>query len=218
MNTKQFTVVIADDHPIFRQGLVKIVASTDDFKVIGEAGDGLEALRLIEEKKPDIVVVDISMPSMNGLELIKVLKENKYGGKFIILTMYREEEYFDKAFELGINGYILKECATMDFLKCLREVAAEKYYVSPDVSNFLYKKINERELFKKKYPAIELLTPSERRILKLIAKNKTSKEIAEILNISYRTVQNHRTHICEKLGLEGFNKLLQFALEHKDLL
>lgn len=215
MSESPYSVIIADDHPIFRQGLVKIVENTNDFKLVGEAGDGLEALKLIEEKRPDIIVADISMPSMDGLAVIRALVDKKYQGKFIVLTMYQEEEYFNEAMNLGVHGYLLKECATADFLKCLYNVSKDSYYVSPSVSEYFIKRISNKETFISQKPLLTSLTPTERRVLKLIAENKTSKEIAEELCVSIRTIQNHRVNICSKLRLEGYNKLFQFAIENK---
>ena len=215
---KKHSILIVDDHPIFRQGLVKSVEQIEEFEIVGEVGDGRKALDVIETRIPDIVVVDISMPSMTGFDFIRSA-QNKYPNmKFIILTMYKEKEYFNTAMELGVNGYLLKECASLELLKCLKEVASGGYYVTASLNSYLYERLSNREKFRASKPSYLQLTPTEKNILKLIAQNKTSKEIADLLNISFRTVQNHRNHICEKLGLDGYNKLLQFALEHKDLI
>jgi DNA-binding NarL/FixJ family response regulator len=209
------TVFIADDHPIFRQGLVRIIDAIPDFKVVGEAGDGEEALLLIEERKPNVVVVDVSMPIMDGIELINTLSERFFDGEFVVLTMYREEAYFNEAMDLGAKGYLLKECASAELLGCLRAVASGSHYVSPAMSGYLINRMHARDALRRQKPSLDTLTDTERRILRLVAENKTSKEIAGEIHLSYRTVQNHRTNMCAKLGLEGYNKLLQFAIEHK---
>ncbi len=211
-------IFIVDDHPIVRQGLRKLIEEKTDYKLVGEADDGIQALKFIEELKPDIIVVDISLPMMNGFELIRILMKEPYQKEFIVLTMYKEEEYFDEAFDLDVKGFILKECTGTEFLKCLEEVSRGNYYISSELSHYLVKKSHAADNLLNQKPSLKLLTPMELKVLKFISENKTSKEIGEELHISYRTVQNHRTKICEKLVLEGYNKLLQFALEHKHLL
>lgn len=208
-------IIIADDHPIFRQGLVKIVEHVPDIAVVGEAGDGKQALHLIQRLRPDIAVLDISMPMMTGLEVVQAVNRQSLKCEFVMLTMYKEEEYFNEAMDLGVKGYLLKESAVDDLLTCLRTVSAGNYYVSPIVSDYLVKRTSKRQLLTHQAPDILLLTPMELRVLKLISENKTSKEIADDLHVSFRTVQNHRTNICAKLGLEGHNKLLLFAIANK---
>lgn len=208
-------ILIADDHPIFRQGLLKIVEQDKSFELAAEAGDGAEALQLIERHQPGIAVLDISMPSKSGLEIIKAAKAKKLRTDFIILTMYKEEEYFNEAMDLGVKGYILKENAVGDLLGCLHAVAKGKHYVSPLISDYLINRDARMKKLAQEKPGLNDLTAMERRILHLIAENKTSREIATELHISFRTVQNHRANICAKLDLKGYNKLLQFALEHK---
>jgi two-component system, NarL family, response regulator DegU len=207
-------VIIADDHPIFRQGLVNVIQGTTQFELAGQAQDGKEALELIERTKPDIAVLDIAMPSMDGLEVIRTASQRALECEFVVLTMYREEEYFKAAMDLGVKGYLLKDGAAGDLLQCLRAVTAGKHYVSPAMSDHLILSSKRAD----GGPSLGGLSPTERHVLRLIAENKTSKEIADELHISFRTVQNHRAHICEKLKLEGYNRLLQFALEHKSLL
>jgi DNA-binding NarL/FixJ family response regulator len=215
---KEMRILIADDHPIFRHGLVRAVEGTPGLAVVGEAGNGKEALALLKSLKPDIVVLDISMPEMDGLQVMRSARKDSYEGAFVVLTMYREEEYFNEALDLGALGYLLKESATSDLLHCLRTVAEGKHYVSPEMSDHLVVRTAKRDRLNRAIPSIASLSGMERRILRLLADNRTSREIAREIGISYRTVQNHRAHICEKLGLEGHNKLLQFALEHRSLL
>ena len=211
-------ILIADDHPILRAGLVKIIAAEPDFQIVAEAGDGEEALALIKEHGPDLAVLDISMPGKSGLEIVKECRKEKMPIEFIILTMYKEEEYFNEALDLGVKGYILKENASSDLINCMKSVSNGKYYVSPIISDYLVNRnARQRDLYNET-PTLRDLTPMERTVLKLIAENKTSKEIASELYISFRTVQNHRTNICGKLDLKGYNKLLQFAIEHKSVL
>jgi len=212
-------ILIADDHTILRQGLRKIIEGQPEFDVVGEAGDGDEALQLLRSLKPDVAVLDINMPGKSGLDIVKECRAAALPTEFIILTMYKEQEYFDEALDSGVKGYILKENASSDLLNCISAVADGKHYVSPILSEYLMNRDARRTKLQEKIPGLSDLTEMERKVLKLIAQNKTSKEIAGELFISHRTVQNHRTNISNKLDLKGYNKLLQFALEHKsDLL
>ena len=211
-------IFIADDHPIFRQGLLQIIEGDPELEIVGESGDGEEALQLIRSLCPDIAVLDISMPGMSGLEIVSEVQKESLKVEFIILTMFDEEEYFDEAMDSGVKGYLLKENAGSDLLSCLKSVAQGKYYVSPSISDYLLNRNARVKELNKSTPALSGLTQMEKKVLRLIADNKTSKEVAAELFISYRTVQNHRTNICNKLDLKGHHKLLQFALENKSLL
>jgi DNA-binding NarL/FixJ family response regulator len=211
-------VLVADDHPIYRQGLVSIISESGDFELVGEAEDGRKALDLLELLHPAIAVLDIGMPVMDGLDVMRAARSRAWSGAFVVLTMFKEEEYFREAMELGVKGYLLKEGAASELLLCLRAVAAGRHYVSPVFSDSMLLRRDVHSTGDGAAPSVMKLSPTERRILRQIAENKTSKEIAEELHISFRTVNNHRAHICQKLGLEGPHRLLQFALEHKSLL
>jgi len=217
LNSTNSKVIICDDHPIFRKGLIQIISEMKNIEIVGECGDGNAALELIKNLKPDIAILDVLMPDKNGLEVAQQIKEDGLSTKIIILTMHSEESYFNQAMDAGVKGYLLKENASTDLKSCIKEVLAGKYYVSSLLSNLLIERENRIKSFQNETPAISSLTETELKILKLIAKNKTSKEIAENLFISYRTVQNHRQHISDKLNLHGPHKLLQFAIENKSL-
>lgn len=204
-------LIIADDHPIVRQGLVNIVEQDDAYEIVAQSGNGQETLRLINELNPDIVLLDISMPGLDGLQIVKEAQEKKVTSKFIILTMYDDAEYFDEAMELGVKGYLLKENAVNQLTECLNAVNGGNHYICPEVSGHLI----SRQFQKDPLSPLDKLTKTEQQILRLIAENKTSKEIADELFVSLRTIQNHRNNITHKLGLTGHNKLLQFALENK---
>ena len=213
---KEIRIVIADDHPIFRGGLKQIIDFDKRIKIIGEADNGQKALELIEELKPDVSILDIDMPKKTGLEVLKELKGSEV--KIIFLTMYAEEDIFDEAMNLGIKGFVLKDSAVNDIVDCIFSVYEDRYYISPSVSDFLMnrrKKLNE---LKNNNPKLQNLTVTEKKILKYISENKTSKEIAEILFISYRTIENHRANISGKLDLKGSHSLVKFAIENKALL
>jgi len=208
-------ILVADDHTLFRQGLINLLNEARLFEIIAEASDGTETLQKIRELKPQIAIVDIEMPGLNGLEIVRAIKNENFPVEFVILTMYKEEEYFNAAMDLGVKGYLLKDNAISDLINCIKSVASGKYFVSPMISDYLINRHERTKSFQQANPALEALSTTEKQILKLISENKTSREIANELYISYRTVQNHRTNICEKLGLKGYNKLLQFALENK---
>ncbi|HMS33876.1 MAG TPA: response regulator transcription factor [Ignavibacteria bacterium] len=213
---KEIRIVIADDHPIFRGGLKQIIDFDNRIKIIGEADNGQKALELITALKPDVAILDIDMPKKTGLEVLKELKGSEV--KIIFLTMYAEEDIFEEAMNLGIKGFVLKDSAVNDIIDCIFSVNDDRYYISPSVSDFLMnrrKKLNE---LKNNNPKLQNLTVTEKKILKYISENKTSKEIAEILFISYRTIENHRANISGKLDLKGSHSLVKFAIENKSLL
>ncbi len=209
-------IIIADDHPIFRGGLRQIISADVSIEIIGEADNGEKALEIIQGLKPDIAVLDIDMPKKTGLDVLRELKDSKT--KIIFLTMYAEEDIFDEAMDLGIKGYVLKDSAVNDIIECILSVNEDNYYISPNVSNLLVNRRNKSKNLIKKNPELGNLTKTERNILKFISENKTSKEIAEVLFLSHRTVENHRTNISNKLNLKGSHSLLKFAIENKSYL
>ena len=200
-------LIIADDHHIFRKGILSITSEDESIRVLGEASNGDEALKLIDEKKPDIAILDIDMPGMSGLDVARKIKEQKLNTKVVILTIHKDKEYFDEALELDIKAYVLKESIANDLLDCIRQVAAGEYYISSTISGYL---VAKNKSIDEKY-GIDKLTSTEKEILKLIAENKTSAQIADILFRSVRTIENHRNNICKKLDLSGPNALLLFA-------
>lgn len=200
---KKIQIIIADDHPIFRNGLKQAIEDEDDIQIIGEAGDGDKALELIMEKKPEVAVLDIDMPKKTGFDVIKEISKSKSPVNVVFLTMYKEENLFNEALDLGAKGYVLKESAVNDICECIRQVANDNYAISPLISNFLVKRLSEKKKLVNDKPGLNDLTSSEMKILKLISENKTSKEIGEELFISYKTVETHRNNISKKLNLEG---------------
>ena len=213
--TKKITIVIADDHPLFRKGLADTLRSIEDFALLGEAEDGATVLKLLEDCKPQVAVLDIEMPKMNGLDLSRALRERQPAMGIVILTMYKDPDLMDQTLNLGVRGYLVKDGAIREIVDCVRAVAGGNYYVSPILSTHLIHRKERINEFYSRYPAMQRLTPTEKEILKLIAMNKTSKEIAEALFISDKTVDNHRTNIVNKLDLHGKHQLLKFALEHR---
>jgi len=216
MNTQK--ILVADDHPIFRQGLIRTIESLSSFNVIAEATDGMQALNKIKELKPDIAILDISMPNLSGFEIVKKIQNLNLDVKIIILTMYTDEEFFNQAIDLDIKGYVLKESSTEDLIIALERVSNGESYISPSLTDYVIKLERKRRSFIKAKPTINNLTPAEKQILKYLAENKTSKQIANKLIISYKTVENHRANIRHKLNLKGLNALLKFAIENKSKL
>jgi DNA-binding NarL/FixJ family response regulator len=212
---ERVTVLIVDDHPMFRQGLRQVVQSDSRFQLVGEAGDGASALQLIQEKKPDIAVLDVNLPRLSGLEVARQLKDQRLPTRIIILTMYKEEETFNRALDFGVTGFVLKENAVEDIVTSLITVANGEHYLSPSISGYLVRRRSRADSLAAKKPGLEDLTKAELRILKLIAEKKTSRAIASELFISPRTVEAHRANICTKLELRGSHSLLQFALENR---
>ena len=211
-------VLIVDDHPLFRSGLRQVIAADARFELVGEAGDGEAALKFILEKKPAVAVLDVNLPKLTGLEIARKLQGKKNPTRLIILTMHKEEELINCALDSGVKGFVLKENAVADILDAIQAVAAGGNYLSPSVSGFLIKRRSRAESLAAQKPGLDDLTTAERRILKLIAEKKMSKEIAAELFISPRTVEAHRANICNKLDLHGANSLLQFALENRSSL
>jgi DNA-binding NarL/FixJ family response regulator len=215
---REVNLLIVDDHPIFRRGLREIIEENPRFRIIAEASDGESALRLITELKPDIAVVDIDMPRVSGLKLVRTLSKTNQSVPVIFLTMYKEEDMFNAAIDLGVKAYILKENASDDIIAALEKVAGGEIFVSPSMSDMQKRRDDRVQQLLLSKPQVDDLTPAERRILKLIAEDRTSKEIASLLQISTKTVENHRLNICNKLNLHGSHSLLKFAFEHKSSL
>jgi len=208
------TVIIVDDHPLLRRGLRDVIGENSGFRIVGEASDGVEAMRMFVSLKPQIAIIDIDMPQLNGLETLRTMRELSLLIKPIILTMYQEEDMFNAAMDLGAKAYVLKDNAANDILAALKAVARGDSFVSTSMLSAGQRRSDRvRELLLSK-PQIEALTPAERRILKLIGEDYTSKEIADHLQLSVRTVDNHRQHICNKLKLHGTHSLLKFAFDN----
>lgn len=214
----EISILIADDHPLLRKGLRMTIEADPNLKVVAEADDGAAALVEIERLHPKIAIVDVNMPRMGGFDLLRAL--NQQGPKappvaVIFLTMHSDEEMFNEALDLGARGYVLKESAVNDIVSAIKAVAAGRHYLSAAISSYLVSRNTRAVTFAQQRPSLNDLTPAERRILRLIAANRSSKQIADELGISHRTVENHRTNICQKLEIHGINALLKFALEHK---
>jgi DNA-binding NarL/FixJ family response regulator len=211
----EIRLVIADDHPIVRQGLRQTIEASPDLKVLAEAGDGQAALERIRELRPDIVLLDVDMPKLHGFAVARAVRDEGLAVEIIFLTVHSEEEFFKKALELDAKGYVLKDCAVTDIVSAIRAVAAGQHYTSPSLTSYLVATRRRSPERGAQAAGLGSLTPTERKVLALIADYKTSKQIADELFISPKTVQAHRANICVKLEVHGSHALMRFALEHK---
>ncbi len=209
---KEIKVVIADDHPVFLKGLRMIIESEPNLQIIGEASNGAAALTMIQELKPDVAILDLNMPHKNGFEIVRELQENNFKVNVIFLTMHDEEATFTSALDLGVKGYILKDCAVAEIVDAIKAVAKGHNFITPKFSTYL---VNLNQETKNFVLRIESLTVTELKILRLITEHKTSKEIAAELFVSPRTIDRHRYNICNKLEISGVNSLIKFAIENK---
>lgn len=215
---KKIKIIIADDHPIFRKGLRKIIEADNEIEILGEAENGESALNKILDLKPDIALLDIDMPKLTGIQVLKELKKRKVNIKTIFLTVYSDESIFDEAMNLGILGYVLKDSAISDIINCIKSVADEKYYITPSLSDFLINIKNKLKRMEENKPALNRLTKTEMNVLSLLAEGKTSRQIGEKMFISHKTVDNHKANISDKLELRGMHILIKFAIENKAIL
>lgn len=212
------TVLIADDHPIFRTGLRHVVDADPAIRVVGEAGDGDEALAAIESAAPDVAVLDIDMPGRDGLEVARTLRDRRSATRVIFLTLHTDAWFLNAALDAGVHGYVPKESALTEILGAIRSVHAGRQYVSPALSSLLINRSRRADALSTAVPALDALTPTEMKVLKLVAEIKTTREIADALCISPRTVEHHRTSIAAKLELRGPHALTRFAVTHQSAL
>jgi two-component system, NarL family, response regulator DegU len=202
-------ILIADDHPIVRQGLRLTIQSDAGLEIVGEAGDGEEAMAAARKLQPQIIILDIDIPKMDGFQVMKALRQEKIESKVIFLTVHREESFMRKALSLGGAGYVLKDSAVTDIVAAIRAVSENLPFISPAMTTYLIKAQSSPGK-----DSLESLTPAERRVLRLVAQYKTTQEIAETLCVSPRTIESHRATITQKLGLRGSHSLMRYALQH----
>lgn len=208
-----YKILIADDHSLIRNGLRQVIESKKQFKIF-EAEDGTSALKIIQKNKPDIALLDIEMPELSGYDVAVEVKDQEIDTFLVFLTMYKDETMFNKAMDIGVRGYVLKENTVAEITKCIETVLDGSYYLSPDISDFLIRRNQRSEGGTSFQKQVDKLTPAEKKVLKHVAEMKTSQEIADLLFVSVKTIQNHRNNICSKLGLQGAHALLKYALEN----
>lgn len=205
------TIVLADDHQIVRQGLRALLESESDFSITGETGDGLEAVDLVDRLQPDVLVVDLMMPGLNGLEVTRQAGKRSPHTQVVILSMHANEAYVLEALRNGAKGYVLKDASMADLVRAIREVTAGKHFLSPPLSE------RAIEIYKQRAETVELdryetLTNREREVLHLLAEGCSYKEIGSRLTISPRTAETHRTNLMRKLDLRTQTDLIRYAL------
>ena len=208
-----YRVVIAEDHTLFRQGLKALLSLEPEFEVVGEAADGFQAIQCAKELKPDIILLDISMPRVDGMAAIREIKSVCPEAEVLILTVHKTEEHVLETLKSGASGYVLKDASHEEFLLAMRSVLQGKRYLSPDISaRIVDGYLNGRETADPTSPW-ESLTPRERQVLKLIAEAYKNREIADFLCISVKTVAKHRANIMKKLNLHSAAELTAYAIK-----
>lgn len=205
------TIVLADDHHIVRQGLRALLEVENDLQVIGEAGDGLEAVRNVETLNPSVLVLDLMMPGLNGLDVLKQIKRRAPQTHIVILSMYANEAYVFEAFSNGASAYVLKDSSSADLVQAVREAAAGRHYLSPPLSDRALEAYQEKAK-DASLDRYETLTSREREVLHLAAEGRTNNEIATRLGISSRTAETHRSNLIHKLDLHTQADLIRFAI------
>ncbi len=211
---KDITVLVADDHPIFRQGLAALIDKSDKLRLAGEAENGRAAIDLIEDLDPDVVILDIDMPEMDGIEAAREIKDRSIRTVPIFLTMHKDKSILRSLKSLGVKGYVLKDSVLDEIVTCIRAVVAGKTYLSPALNDLILDNVGEPGGLDS-FPLIRSLTHAEKRVLCLITDSKTNREIAADLFVTTRTVETHRYNICLKLNLNGAHALFKFALQNR---
>jgi two-component system response regulator NreC len=211
--TARYRIVLAEDHTILREGLRSLLTSSQDLEIVGEAEDGREAVQLAEELKPDLILTDLSMPRMNGMEAIKEIRAHSPNTKILVLTVHKNEEYILATMQAGANGYLLKESTHAELLIAVNHVLKGRRYISPGISDKVLEGYLEGRKTIKNRTSYDTLTKREREVLKLIAEGYTNKSIADQLCISIKTVEKHRANLMQKLNLHNVQALTVFAIE-----
>jgi DNA-binding NarL/FixJ family response regulator len=209
---KLVRVLLADDHKLIRAGLVLVVQQQPDLSVIGEADDGRQAVQLVESLKPDVVVMDIGMPNLNGIEAARQITASRPDTAVVILSMHADEGYVLRALNAGARAYLLKDSATTDLVQAIRAVVEGKSFFSPAVSKVLLQDYMRKLRRTGAEDSYDLLSPREREVLQLVAEGKSNKEVANLLNLSTYTVETHRAKIMQKLNLKGVPELILYAV------
>jgi two-component system, NarL family, response regulator NreC len=205
-------ILLANDHTIVRQGLRKLLEERPDWEVIAEAGDGREAVRLAEQHKPDVAILDVAMPLLNGIEATRQITRRMPGTRVLVLSMHADEAYVTQILQAGATGYLLKDSADVDLLKAVGEAAQGRSFFSPAIARVMLDDYVRQLADKGVTDRYEALSEREREIFQLIAEAKTNKEIAALLSVSPSTVETHRAHIMEKLDLHSAAEIVLYAV------
>jgi two-component system, NarL family, response regulator NreC len=208
----QIRIILADDHTVIRSGLRLLLEQQPDFKVVAEAEDGRQAVQLVAEHHPDVVILDIGMPRLNGIEATRQIVAQEPHPNVVILSMHSDESYVLRALKAGARGYILKNAADADLIRAVRAVSEGKSFFSPVIGKMLLEDYVRQVREKEVEDSYDLLTPREREILQLLAEGKTNKEVANVLGLSPHTIETHRGNILEKLNLHSVPELILYAV------
>ena len=212
--TPNIRILLADDHTLLRNGISALLEAEQDMVIVGEASDGREAVRLAGQLEPNVVLMDIAMPLLNGLEATRQIKHEHPDINVLVLTMYDNEEYFREMLEVGASGYIVKRAAATELVTAIRAVSNGEAVLSPAITRLLLEDYLTHEArIERDDP--KALSAREREVLQLIAEGKTSREIAEMLNLSVKTVQSHRSNLMQKLDLHDRGELIKYAIQKK---
>ncbi len=210
---KSCRIVLAEDHTILREGLKALLAAEPSMQIVCEAEDGREALRCVDQYQPDMILIDLTMPKMNGLEAIREIRRRQEKTKILVLTVHRTEEYIHAALEAGADGYVLKDSTHAELLMAIRHVLSGRRYLGPGASEMVIEGYLEGQKSLRRKTTLDTLTQRERETLKLIAEGYRNREIADVLCISVKTVEKHRGSLMKKLDLHNSAALTAFALE-----
>jgi len=211
---QKHNILVADDHSILREGLRALLSNTPDFEVIGEAEDGQDAIEKARQLQPEFILLDLSMPIINGTEAIRVIKQRNPEIKIIALTVHKSEEYVRATLDAGADGYVLKDDTSHDLLTAIRNVRKGKVHLSPGICDKVINGFLDRPGKARSKPSWDQLTLREREVLKLIADGNKNRGIAECLSVSIKTVEKHRSNLMRKLDLHGVSALTKYALDH----
>ncbi len=209
----KISVLICDDHTILREGIRLLLNTQPDIEVVGEASDGRQAVEMAAEFRPDVILMDIAMPSLNGLEATKQIRRDRPAARVLVLTMYESDEYVSQMLEAGAAGYVLKKVAGSELVYAIRAVSQGEAFLYPSITKRLVEDYLRRVESGQERDSFDGLTDREREVLQLVAEGHTNKEMATLLNLSVRTVQNHRAHIMEKLGMHDRGELIKYAIQ-----
>lgn len=207
------STIVADDHAVVRRGMQALLEADSDISIVGVAADGLEAVRLTERLKPDVVVLDLMMPGLSGLEALRIIRERSPRTRIVILSIYSSSAFIAQALQAGAIGYVLKGCTEENLVRSVKEAAAGRRFLSPPVTEIAIDAYIEQSRTGTFDPH-ETLTPRQREVLQLAAEGKTNAEIADRLYISQRTVENHRSMLMQRLGLQNQTELIRHAIRH----
>ena len=211
--TESIRILLADDHTIVRQGLARLLEEQPDLKVVGQATNGKKAIERALDLKPDIVIMDIAMPRMNGLEAAKRIRKQLPGTKILILSMYSHEHYIHDLLETGVSGYLLKDSSGRDIIKAIRAAMKDETFLSPSISKKLVETYLSQRKSSPKAERYKQLSNREREVFQLIAEGHSTRQIADMLCVSISTIKSHRVNIMEKLDIDTPVKLVHFAIQ-----